>query len=133
MNFSPAFLHGETIVFGLLLGALIGLIGGPLLLYMWLWHTKVSELNLTVGYLILMAILCVVFSWNSPSSMLSLIASGLGFFLSLPWSVLAGWVLSGVSNFSGSDRQFALLMMGGAGINAVLLYLAARKMRRTIE
>lgn len=132
MNFCPAFLHGETIVLGLLLGALVGLIGGPLLLYIWLWHTKVSELSLTVGYLILMAILCVVFSWNSPSSMLSLTASGLGFFLSLPWSLLAGWALSEVTN-SDSDRQIALLMMGGAGINAVLLYLAARRMRRTIE
>jgi hypothetical protein len=65
--------------------------------------------------------------------MLSLAASGLGLFLSLPWSVLAGWGLSAVRNSSVSDRELAVLMMLSAGINAVLLYLAARKMRRLID
>ena len=133
MNFSPGFLHGEVAFFGLLLGALVGLIGGPLVLYIWLWRTKVSELKLAVAYLILMAVLSVVYSQSDLSSMLSLTASGLGLFLSLPWSVLAALALNAIGKSSGSDREFAVLMMVAASINAVLLYLIARKMRRKIE
>ena len=133
MNFSLAFLHGEVAFFNLLLGALVGLIGGPLLLYIWLWHTKVSELKLTVTYLALMVVLSVVFSQSDLSSMLSVTASGLGLFLSLPWSVLAALALNATGMSTGGDRGFAILMMGAAGINAVLLYLLARKVRRKIE
>ena len=57
MNFSPAFLQDEIVLVGLLFVGLIALIGVPLVLYLWLWHTKVSELKLTLAYLILMAVL----------------------------------------------------------------------------
>lgn len=134
MNFSPAFLHGEQVLAALVFAGLMTLIGGPLLLYIWLWYTKVSELKLTIGYLILMAGLCVMFGLVTPaSSILSLTAAGLGFILSLPWSGLAAWALSKARGSSVSDREIALLMMLSAGINAVLLYLVAVKMRRKIE
>ena len=134
MNLSLAFLHGEQVLIGLGLAGLIVLIGGPLVLYVWLWHTKVSELKLTAAYLIFMALLCVVFG-SSPdiTSILSLTISMLGYILSLPWSVLASWAVSEARNSPVSDREFALLMMFAAGINAVLLYLAAVKMRRLIR
>jgi len=134
MNLILAFLHGEQVLIGLGLAGLIVLIGGPLVLYVWLWHTKVSELKLTIAYLILMAILCVVFGTSSNiSSILSLTMSMLGYILSLPWSVLASRAVSAATNSEVSDQQFALLMMLAAGINAVLLYLAAVKMRRLIK
>ena len=134
MSLPLAFLHGEQVLVGLLFGGLLAFMGGPLVLYVWLWHTNVSELKLTVAYLILMAILCVVFgSSPSVSSVFSLTMSMLGLILSLPWSVLASWALSEATNSEVSDRQFALLMMLAAGINSVLLYLAAVKMRRLIR
>ena len=134
MNFSSAFLHGEAALVGLLFAGVIALVGVPLVLYVWLWHTKLSELKLTVAYLILMAVLCVVFgSGPSLSSIFSLTISMLGLILSLPWSALASWALSEARNSPVSDREFALLMMLAAGINAVLLYFAAAKMRRLID
>lgn len=133
MNFSPAFLHGEIVLVGLLFAGLIALVGVPLVLYVWLWHTKASELKLTVAYLILMAVLSVVFGSDGVSSILSLTISMLGYILSLPWSALASWALSEARDSPVSDREFALLMMLAAGINAVLLYFAAGKMRRLIK
>ena len=134
MNFSPAFLHGEIVLVGLLLAGLIALIGVPLVLYLWLWHTKVSALRLTFAYLILMAVLSVVFA-SGPNllSIVSITASMLGYILSLPWSVLASWALKRGTDSPLSDREFAMLMMLAACINAGLLYLAAVKMRRLIK
>ena len=134
MNFSPAFLHGEIVLVGLLFAGLIALVGVPLVLYLWLWHTKASALKLTAAYLILMVVLSVVFSLGpNLSSILSLTVSMLGYVLSLPWSVLASWALKETRDTPVSDREFAVLMMLAAGINAVLLYLAAAKMRRLIR
>lgn len=134
MNLPLAFLHGEQVLVALGLAALIALIGVPAVLYVWLWHTKVSEFKLVLAYLLLMAILAVVFSSNNdPTAMFSLTLSGLGFILSLPWSVLAGWVLSKAFNSDVSDGAVAILMMVGACINAVLLYFAAVKMRRLTQ
>jgi hypothetical protein len=134
MNLSLVFLHGEQVLVGLGLAGLMVLVGGPLVLYVWLWHTKISELTLTVAYLILMAVLCVRFGLGpSLTSVLSLTMSMLGLILSLPWSVLASWALREARNSPVSDGEFALLMMLAAGINAALLYLAAGKMRRLIS
>ena len=132
MNLPLAFLHGEHVLAALGLAGLIALIGVPVVLYVWLWHTKVSEFKLALAYLILMAILSGVFSSTSddPTAMFSLTLSGLGFVLSLPWSALAGWALSSAFNYDVSDDRIAILMMVGASINAVLLYFAAGKMRR---
>ena len=133
MNLSLAFLHGEQALIGLVLAGLIALIGIPLLLYLWLWHTKVSELKLAIAYLVLVAILCVVFTRTRfPLSMLSLTPFALAFILTLPWSAVAIWALEG-RDAAINDHEFAVTMVLGAGINAVLLYLAAVKMRRLIK
>ena len=120
---------------GLLFAGVIVLVGFPLLLYVWLWHTKVSELKLTFAYFISVALLCVALALNpnDPTSILSLTAFLVSFILTLPWSVVAGWVLSEVRNSALSDREFAVVMLFGAGLNAVLLYFIAAKMRRLIK
>lgn len=136
MNFSLlAFLHGEQALVGIVLAGLIALIGVPLLLYVWLWHTKVSELQLACAYLVFVAVLCVVYasSVNDPPSMLSLTPSLLGFILTLPWSAVVGLGVSEMFDWQLSDGKFALIMMLGALINSVLLYFAAVKMRRLIQ
>ena len=135
MNWPLAILHGEQVLAALGLAGLIVLIGVPVLLYVWLWHTKVSEFKLTLAYLILMAILCGVYSStpNVPDAMFSLTLSSLGFILSLPWSALVDWGLSAALDLHFGDDVFAILMMVGASINSVLLYLAAVKMRRLIQ
>jgi hypothetical protein len=135
MNVSLALLHGEQVFFSLIFAALIALVGVPIVLYVWLWHTKVSELQLSIAYLIFMAILAAVFGANPSAarSMLPLTASSLGFILTLPWNVLIGLVLSKVLNFDWDDSELAILMLLGAGVNAVLLYLIALKLRRLIR
>ena len=135
MNLPLAFLHGEQVLVGLALAVLMALVGVPLVLYVWLWHTKVSEFKLAVGYLILMAVLSAVFGLApfNPTSILYLTVSMLGLLLTLPWNVLASWVLSKALNTEIGDDGFAVLMMLAAGINAVLLFFAARKMRRLIK
>lgn len=135
MNLPLAILHGEQALAALGLAGLIALIGVPVLLYIWLWRTKISEFKLTLAYLILMAVLCGVYSSspNAPDAMFSLTLSALAFVLSLPWSALLGWVLSAAFDLELGDDTIAILMMVGASINAVLLYLAAVKMRRLIQ
>lgn len=130
-----AFLHGEQALVGIALAGLIALIGVPALLYVWLWHTKVSALQLSIAYLVLMAVLCGVSlsSPNNPLSIPPLTAWALGFILTLPWSAVAAWVLSQTLKLDLNDQQFAMMMMVAAGVNAVLLYLVARKMRRLIQ
>ena len=51
MNVSPALLHGEQVLVALVFAGLSVVIGLPALLYVWLWHTKLSELKLAIGIL----------------------------------------------------------------------------------
>ena len=135
MNFLFAFLHGEQVLIGLLLAGIAVLVGVPLLLYIWLWNARWSELHLSLAYFILSAVLCVVLalSPNNPTSVLSLATFSLVFILTLPWSPLLGWLVSEIRNSGLSDREFSVAMLIGAGINAVVLYFIATKMRRLIK
>lgn len=130
-----AFLHGEQMLVALLLAGIVALVGVPLALYLWLWRTELSELKLALGYFAITAVLCgvVAFSVNDPPSILPLTASALGFILTLPWSPLGGWAFSEIRNSVPSDREFAVVMLLAAGLNAVLLYFLAVKMRRLIK
>jgi len=133
--YSPAFFHGEQVIAGLGIAALITLILIPLLLYVWLWHTQISELQLAVAFFILMAVVCGLFALSTPdsTSVFQLTMICLGLILSLPWNLLAGWLLSLVIKGEPSDWQFAAVILFGAAINAVLLYYAATRMRRIIR
>ena len=136
MNLPLAFLHGEWILVPLGLAALTTLIGVPLVLYIWLWRTKLSELKLAIAYLIFVGVLCIIFGSDgpaSPSSVLWNTVSALGFILTLPWNLLAGWLFDAWLGPEVYDHEFAIMMLLGAGINAVLLYLVAIKLRRLIS
>ena len=135
MSLSLAILHGEQALVGFALAGLIVVIGTPLLLYVWLWHTRITALKLASAYFVSVALLCIVLALStfSPISLLSLTAYSLCFILSLPWSVLAGGALWEIRNSVLSDRELTVVMFFGACVNAVLLYFAAAKMRRLIE
>ena len=137
-NLHLALLHGEQVLVGLLLAAVIVIVAIPLLLYLWLWYSKFSELSIAVAYFAIVVVLCVVFAIkpNDPTSMISLGAFSLSFILTLPWSALAGFVIGELMKAQDSilgDRPFALVIVLCAGVNAVILYFIAVKMRRLIK
>lgn len=130
-------LHGEQLLVALALAGVIVVIGGPILLYIWLWHSEVSESKLAFGYFLFVATLCAVPFIGSPAplSVFSLTTFSLAFILSLPWSV-SGFVLHEILETRGEalgDRSLAMVMLFCAGVNAVLLYFIARRMRRLIK
>jgi hypothetical protein len=135
INLTLAFLHGEEVLIGLPLAAGIILVGVPLLLYIWLWHTKVSELKLAIVYCALVSLLCGMLSLNlhARPSVSLLTALCLGFLLTLPWSALGEWLLSNVDVSAIGDHKLEVVMLFGAVINAVILHFIAVKMRRLIR
>lgn len=134
MNLSPAFLHGQQALVAFFLAGVITLLGVPVL-YVWLWHTKASALKLAIAYFVIATLMCAQFAFGrfDPGAILPLTASAFGLILSLPWSVVLAWGLSEALSLELDDRAFAVLMLLGAGVNAMLLYFAAVKMRRLIE
>ena len=135
MTLPLAFLHGEQMLFGLVLAGLIALIAVPVLLYVWLWHTKWSEFQLAIGYLILAVILSFAFGAmpNDPRSIFSIMVSAFAFILTLPLNLVVNMVLSRFRGPGVSDAEFMVSMLIAAGLNSVLLYFAAVKMRRLIK
>lgn len=135
MNFLFAFLHGEQVLIAIVLAGIVVVVGIPLLLYLWLWNTKLSELHLALAYFISVAALCVGLAVTppDPTSILTLAIFSLSFILTLPWGPLVGWLASQFRSSVLSDSEFSLVMLVGAGINAVILYFIALKMRRMIS
>jgi len=135
MNLSLAFFHGEQVIVGFIVAAVIVLLGFPLLLYVWLWRTKVSELKLAIAFLVVTASACGVVALSSPGSASILIFTAffIAFIFSLPWNVITFVVIGMVAHLRISDNEFALIMLLGAGINSMLLYFAAKKMRGLIR
>ena len=135
MNLSLAFFHGEQALVGLTLAGLIALIGVPLVLYVWLRHTKLSELKLTLTYAFLMAVVCGLSAFipGDPRSVFQLTIYTLALILSLPWNVITLAAMSMAHHSDFSDREFAFVMLLGAGVNAVILFFIAKKLRRLIE
>jgi hypothetical protein len=135
MSLFLAFLHGEQALVGFIFAAVLALLGVPLLLYVWLWHTRVSELKLAVAYLIITAGACGIVAFNTPDSASILIFTAffIAFIFSLPWNVITFGVLWLTGNSNVGDREFALVMLLGAGMNTMLVYFAAKKMRGLIQ
>lgn len=137
MTESLAFLHGEQLLVGFLLAGVFVLIA-PILIYFWLWHSKLSEFELALAYFVIVAVLCGLFAVTSgdPTSIFAFTVFGLSFILTLPWSLVitigSNLILSSADATLG-DRTFALLLALAAGVNAVILYFIAVKMRRIIE
>lgn len=133
-----AFLHGEQVLIGILLAAAVVFVCFPVLLYIWLWRTKVSELKLAVAFFVSVTVLAVILivTPDDPTSILTLATFSLSFILTLPWSALASTVLVQILKAGGSgmgENAFAVLMIISAAVNAVILYFIAVKLRRLIE
>jgi hypothetical protein len=135
MNLSLAFFHGEQALVGLIFAAVIVLIAFPLLVYVWLRHTKVSEQILALVYFIVTASACGVFvlGAHDPVSVPLLTISYIGFISTLPWNVITIIALYVFGNQYMSDREIAFVMLMGAGINTMLLYFLAKKMRGLVK
>ena len=135
MNLSLAFFHGEQALVGLVFAAGLVLFVIPLVIYVWLWLTNVSERKLSFAYLILTVITCALTAFSSPgtASVLNFAAVYTGFVLTLPWNIITLVVLYLGGNPNVSDYEFALIMLLGAGINTMLVYLFAKKIRGRVK
>ena len=120
MNSEPAnimclaFLHGETILFGMLLIAFV-FWGTALALVVWKWrYLRMYRLRVIVAYLLLLAVPCLLLLSNSTDFFGFIFASA----LTLPWSLLLpGWL--------GEDLALAVSLFLCGVLNSVLFYLAA--------
>ena len=128
-----AFFHGEQALVGLALAILIVVIGGPIVLYFWLWHSKISEAKLALAYFAVVAASCaeVFLNPNNPTSLSLLTAFLIGFILTLPWSLVV--FFASLSGSRVGDQAFALAIAFFGVINALILYLVAKKLRRLIS
>ena len=135
MNLSLAFFHGEQALVGFIFAAVIALLGFPLLIYVWLRHTKVSEQILALTYFIVTASACVVMALSTPdpTSVPLLTIVYIAFIFTLPWNVITIFVLYAYGNQYMTDREVAFVMLMGAGINTMLLYFLAKKLRRLVK
>lgn len=134
MNLSLAFLHGEQALVGFIFAAVIVLLGSPLLIYVWLRHTKLSEKKLALAYFIVTAGACGMSALGIPDSAYIpvLTVSYVAFIYTLPWNVITIFALYFFGNQYMSNNEVVLVMLMGAGINAMLLYFFAKKMRGSV-
>ncbi|MEN3327107.1 MAG: hypothetical protein V7638_1914 [Acidobacteriota bacterium] len=131
MNLSPAFFHGEQALVAFFLAALIIVGGVPLIFYIWLRHTKSSELKLTYTYVLSTAVLCVLmaFTIHDKLSLFHLTVATVAFVLTLPWNVITLCVVSYAGNSDIGSREVLATMFLGAGVNAMILFFLAKKAR----
>ena len=131
MNFSPAFFHGEQALVAIALAVLIAVISVPLVFYVWLWHTKASERTLALTYGISTAVLCGlgVMPTYDPASLFHLTAFTLAGILTLPWNIITLVVTAMASNAEISDREMVLAMLIAGGVNTVIVFYVAKRMR----
>lgn len=125
-----AFLHGEQVLFALLLAGAVILIALPVLFYVWIWHSKISELKLSIAFFVLISALSVLLFIvpDNPTSVLTLTVFSFVFILCLPWSFLALIV-----NAEMSKNVFTLLTIGFAGLNSAIMYFIAVRLRRIVN
>ena len=132
MNLSLAFLHGEQALVGFVFAAVTVLVGFPLLVYVWLRHTKLSEKKLALVYFIVTASACGVFALSDSTSLPLFIPSYIAFIFTMPWNLITIFALYWLGNQYMSDNEVALVMLMGAGINTMLLYFFAKKIRGSV-
>ena len=129
MNLSPAFFHGEQALVALVLGGLIIVAAVPLVFYVWLRHTSSSERALTYTYAVSTAVLCVLMAATSYDelSLIHLTVATVAFILTLPWNVITLVAVSVAGNADIGNREIIAAMLLGAGVNAWLVFLLAKK------
>ena len=131
MNLFLAFPHGEQALVGFIFVAVIVLLGLPLFSYVWLRHTKLPVKLLALVYFIVTAGACGVFALGAPDTPYIPILTVFycAFIYTLPWSAITIVALYVFANQSMSDSEVAMVMLMGAGINTMLLYFLAKKIR----
>ena len=129
MNFSLAFFHGEQALMALVLGGLIIVAAVPLVFYVWLRHTSSSERALAYTYAVSTAVLCVLMAATSYDelSLFHLTVATVAFILTAPWNVITLVAVSVAGNTDIGNREIIAAMLLGAGVNAWILFLLAKK------
>jgi hypothetical protein len=131
MSLSLVFFHGEQALVAFVVGALIVVIGIPLVFYVWLWHTKASERTLALTYAVPTAILCGLSALQPDQvSLFHLTVSTVAGILTLPWNIITLVVTALASNADIGDREIVITMLLGAGVNTLIVFYAARRIRR---
>ena len=129
MNLSPAFFHGEQALVGLVLGGFIIVVAVPFVFYVWLRRTSSSERTLTYTYAVTTAVLCVLMAATTYDelSLVHLTVATVAFILTLPWNVITLVAVSVAGNADIGNREIIAAMLLGAGVNAWLVFLLAKK------
>ena len=129
MNLSLAFFHGEQALVALVLGGLIVVTAVPLVFYVWLRHTNSSERTLTYTYAVATAVLCVLMAVTTYAelSLFHLTVATVAFILTLPWNVITLVTVSVAGNADIGNREIIAAMLLGAGVNAWILFLLAKR------
>lgn len=132
MNLSLAFFHGEQALVALILGGLIIVAAVPLVFYVWLRRTNSSERTLTYTYAVATAVLCVLMAATSYDelSLFHLTVATVAFILTLPWNVITLVTVSVAGNADIGNREIIAAMLLGAGVNAWILFLLAKKAKK---
>ena len=115
-------------------GAIV-VIGVPLVFYIWLWHTKSSGLKLAYTYAVFMAVVCalVAFTPDNSESLFHLTVAMVAFILALPWNIVTLYAVSIAGNSDLGNGELVAGMLLGGGVNAVLLFHAAKRLRKWKE
>lgn len=132
MDLSLAFFHGVQGLIAFAIAALIIVIGVPLVFYIWLRHTKSSELKLTLIYASVAVVVCglVAIPTGDSQSLFHGTVFILAFILTLPWNAITFYALTIAGDSDISDPETAATMLLSAGVNAVALFFLAKKARR---
>lgn len=134
MNLSLGFFHGEQALVAFILVAVVVLFGVPLVGYVWLWHTKLSERTLALAYFIVTVSACGVFDLGVLDSAYIplLTVFYIAFIFTLPWNMITILALYVFGNQYMGETEIVVVMLMGAGINTMLLYLLAKKIRGSV-
>jgi len=132
MNLSLAFFHGEQALVALVLGGLIVVVAVPLVFYVWLRHSKSSELKLTYIYVLSTAVFCALMALTTYDevSLFHLTVATVAFILTLPWNLITLFVVSFAGNSDIGNGEILSAMLLGAGVNAWILFFLAKKAKK---
>lgn len=116
-----ALLHGEQVLFGLILAAAVVLLLGYVAAFIWWWNTPKQAGKFAASYFLLAALSCLAYYlWGDTTmDVLSIAAFSFAFVLTLPWSLLSDELLL-------RGEAFKVYMLAGAAVNAALIYVLGR-------
>ena len=128
MNFSLAFFHGEQFLVSMAVAGLLVVITAPLVFYIW-WRTKSSERTLTLAYVIAVAVCALNTIPADGSSLFQFTMFTTAGILALPWNLITIVAIDHTNSYV-SDGESMVATLLGAGVNAVIIFYGARRLRR---